>query len=240
LRTSLAFEAVRPYEEGPVAKNRKKRPQGQGPRPSRPTDGAARAERRAEKQRQAAAEQQRLRRRMLLRRGAIGLAALLVVVGATSVLVSRLRADQRLRAELTSGTCRYDRRTDPGSTNEHASNVSFAVNPPAGGIHLPSAAAPGSFVGKPPPDGEAVHALEHGDIAIWFRPEIAGAELDALLAVADRYREDVLVIPRTDMPTPLAATAWHRRLLCDAPEPAAIERFVRAYRDRGPEKVPEQ
>jgi Protein of unknown function (DUF3105) len=57
--------------------------------------------------------------------------------------------------------------------------------------------------------------------------------------VAGRFDDDVLVVPRASMPTPVAATAWHRRLLCPAFEQSAFDLFVRTYRDKGPEKVPE-
>ena len=48
----------------------------------------------------------------------------------------------------------------------------------------------------------------------------------------------VLAVSRPSLPTPLAATAWHGRLLCprDIGVRGPIDKFVRAFRDKGPEK----
>ena len=53
--------------------------------------------------------------------------------------------------------------------------------------------------------------------------------------LAGRYRW-VLVAPRPSMPTALAATAWHRRLLCPDGAQGPIGTFVTAFRNQGPEK----
>lgn len=39
------------------------------------------------------------------------------------------------------------------------------------------------------------------------------------------------------MPVPVAATAWKRRLLCQAVEPDALTAFIDAYVNEGPEKI---
>jgi hypothetical protein len=83
-----------------------------------------------------------------------------------------------------------------------------------------------------------VHSLEHGYVAIWYRPDLAAADLAALRQIAEDRPEDVLLLPRATLPVPVAATAWHRRLLCSRSEPASIRRFADAYIGKGPEKVP--
>lgn len=83
-----------------------------------------------------------------------------------------------------------------------------------------------------------VHALEHGFVAISYRPDLPANDLAALEAIADTFDEDVLLLPRAGLPVRVAATAWHRRLLCTEPEAASVRRFVRAYKGNGPENVP--
>ena len=101
------------------------------------------------------------------------------------------------------------------------------------------AAGPGVYtVEDRPADGEVVHAMEHGYVVIWYVPDLPARQVEALRRVAARYRRDVLVVPRPGMPVPLGATAWHRRLLCQEPDTAALEGFVAEFRNKGPERIP--
>ncbi|MGH9009047.1 MAG: DUF3105 domain-containing protein [Acidimicrobiia bacterium] len=59
--------------------------------------------------------------------------------------------------------------------------------------------------------------------------------MDGLRDLARRHRW-VLVVPRPSLPTALAATAWHRRLLCPDGADGPIGTFVTAFRNQGPEK----
>ena len=166
--------------------------------------------------------------------------ALLLIGLAVRVLGDR-NQEAAARRELTAGSCTLDQRadrTDP-SPNNHVANPTYEVDPPAGGNHSPRAAQPRVYQeGNAPPDGEVVHAMEHGYVILWHRPNASDAERDAVQRAADRYERDVLVVPRASLPTPVAATAWGQRLLCQQAEPEALAEFVRLYRNKGPEKVP--
>lgn len=152
--------------------------------------------------------------------------------------IASRRAEQRAVAAMTSGDCRYDTRSDPGRVNEHRQNSSFELDPPSGGVHDGSVAPAGIYSDENrPSDGQVVHALEHGFIALWYRPNVGGS-LDALEAIREDFREDVLILPRPTMETAVAATAWHKRLLCPDVEDASLRRFVERYRNKGPERVP--
>lgn len=167
---------------------------------------------------------------------------LVVVVGAVAaVMISNRRASQRTISRMEAGSCRFDRESDDdeGQGRNHVSGqVVYQTNPPAGGNHSPSPAGP-SVYSQAPPDEQVVHAMEHGDIVLWHKPDTPPEVLDQMRGLADRYQRDVLVVPRASMPTPVAATAWHRRLLCPTFERGAFDLFIRTYRDKGPEKVPE-
>ncbi|MDP8992266.1 MAG: DUF3105 domain-containing protein, partial [Actinomycetota bacterium] len=150
---------------------------------------------------------------------------------------------EETRRQLTAGSCSLDTRADPidPSPGNHVADPTYRVDPPAGGNHSPSAASAGTYRdGEVPPDGQLVHSLEHGYVVLWHRPDLAGPDRDALQGVAGRYERDVLVVPRPSLRTPVAATAWGRRLLCQEVEPDALSLFVRSYRNKGPEKVPHQ
>ncbi len=189
-------------------------------------------------ERMAAAEAARrtrtIRNRALL---AGGVAAAVLLVGYVIVSDRRERGDEA--AQFQTGSCRFDRRTDPdgGPGRNHVANPTYEVDPPAGGDHTPQAARPGIFTdANTPPEGQIVHALEHGYVVLWHRPDLDPQTLTTLREVAQKHQPNVLMVPRPTLDTPVAATAWHVRLQCDTLEVDAIERFISTFLDRAPEK----
>jgi hypothetical protein len=55
--------------------------------------------------------------------------------------------------------------------------------------------------------------------------------------MAKRFPDDVIVVERDRLPTRVAATAWHHRLLGDTVEQDPLVRFITEFRDQGPENV---
>lgn len=188
-----------------------------------------------------AAQRRAVRRRQLRTRILI---VTVVVIGLAAFglnLLANRQSDRRLEAALTSGSCRVDRTSDrdSGTGRNHVPSPTFEVDPPAGGDHTAQAASAGEFSdANAPGDGQIVHALEHGYVTLWYRPDIPVETVERLREVKVEFERDVLLLPRATLPVPVAATAWHRRLLCDAAEPEVLRRFVRAYRNKGPERVP--
>lgn len=231
---ATAREAGRATAGEPPAGPGTKQPRGRGGQPpggGKPTR-AARIE---------AARRARRRKALLIRLAVVGVVvAVLAAVAYTAF--DRRREERALRARLTAGSCTFDTRSDPTDrgTQSHVASPTYEVDPPAGGNHMPAAAAPAVYGAESvPPDGRLVHALEHGDVVLWYRPGLDQEALDALTAVAERYTNDVLVVPRRSLEQTVAATAWGKRLLCGELEPGRIAEFVRAYRDKGPEQPDE-
>ena len=192
--------------------------------------------RRAAKAEAAAAVARRRRRRQAKKR-AISLGAVgLLVLGAGALVWKSSRAEPNARAAMTATGCRYDSRSDPGTGD--TGNTSFSVDPPSGGPHGPSPAASRSYQAEAPDDGAVVHALEHGRIAIWYRPDLPPAEIERLSGLLEVRKGMVLLVPRPSLSGPVAATAWRRRLLCPQPDVDSLARFVRTYANKGPEKQP--
>ncbi len=199
--------------------------------------GPTRAERLAAAQ--AARRRKATRTRALIAGGLVAVLALLTVT-----IINSRRSNDRIVSELEAGgACEYDSRndSDSGQGRNHVSgNITYKVDPPSGGDHNPTPAPPGTFTAEnAPPDAQIVHSLEHGYVAIWYRPDLDAAGLESLRALTSEYNRDVLLLPRASLgETQVAATAWHRRLLCERPDVEALERFITAYRNKGPEKVP--
>jgi len=157
----------------------------------------------------------------------------------TFAVVSAARRRARLNAALTAHSCRVDGKTDAGQ--DHVADVTYRVIPPAGGDHDPSPAPAGFYTtGNDPGDPHVVHSLQHGYVVLWYRPGLSNGDVDQLRTLVDQYTPDVLVVPEAGMSVPVAATAWHHRLLCGDLEPPTLARFVTAYRNKGPERVPHQ
>ena len=140
-----------------------------------------------------------------------------------------------MREALEEGGCRVDTRADKGQ--KHVTDPTYTVNPPAGGDH-DTVPAPAGFydLANAPSDARLVHSLEHGFVVVWYRPDgVSAATMDRLRDLARSHRW-VIVVPRLPLPTALAATAWHRRLLCPDGADGPIGTFVTAFRNAGPEK----
>lgn len=224
-----------------AAKKKRKRPTAPPPpvrtRPPRAASAPAGPTRRE----QTRAAQRVQDRRDRLRRRLSTAALVTVVLAAVSLyLVVDRRAEADLRAFLTAGGCTVDTDSDPtaGPGANHVPNPTFQVNPPAGGNHLASAARAGVFTAaSAPADGLLVHSLEHGYVVIWHDPGLAEEQQTQLEAFEDSNDGDVIVVERQGMRTPVAATAWNQRLLCEEVEPAVLDRFFDEYVGKGPEKV---
>ena len=168
------------------------------------------------------------------------MALVLLVVGFLVVSNNRDRAKEAAALRDRRPATSTGRATaTPGLGRNHVANPTYKVDPPAGGDHNPTAAPAGVYTAEnKPPDGQLVHSLEHGYVIIWYRPDLPPTDLTALQELTQRHARDVLLVPRASLDQPVAATAWHARLLCGAPDVASLERFVDRYVNQGPEKVP--
>lgn len=194
----------------------------------------------AQQARAAEAARRRTVRNRIIAGAVVALVAVVVaVVAATSGGSSSKKTTP---AAPDKGLCTTDSKSDEFTTaSGHVNDPHYTVNPPAGGDHLPSPSPPGVFdAANTPPDGAAVHSMEHGYIVIWYRPGLAAPDLDSLKKITNDATPDVLLIPRPSLPaaTPVVATAWHHRLLCSGLDEVRINRFIGDYANKGPEKVP--
>jgi hypothetical protein len=226
--------ATAPAAAAQSAKDRPPAPAAKGQRPVKERSGPTRAER--------LAAAQRARRRRTLRNRAMVAGAVLVVVGAiVAVVMNNRRSAEATIDRLEAGSCQFDRRSDrdDGPGRNHVPNPTYSVNPPAGGNHDPQAASAGNFTAESTPtDGQIVHAMEHGYVVLWYKPDLAPDAQTRLRDLFGKHSRDVLLVPRPSLPRPVAATAWGRRLLCGDADVAALDLFITSFRNQGPEKVP--
>ena len=127
--------------------------------------------------------------------------------------------------------------------------IDYDTNPPTTGKHFQAAAGDGIYE-EAAPDSTLVHSQEHGRVVIWFAPSLDEEARAGLRALVEEDDYQILVVPRSDMPFDVAATAWNRspgregtgRLIgCPSFSPDvydALRTFRDEHRGRGPEAVP--
>lgn len=107
---------------------------------------------------------------------------------------------------------------------------------PTSGPHDPRWTSPGVY-GTPQPPTQLVHALEHGNIVIYY--DEPGVEaMDRLKDWAELYDgqwSGLVVTRKPGLGKSVVLTAWTRRLSLDSFDAAAAAAFIDAYRGRGPE-----
>jgi hypothetical protein len=107
---------------------------------------------------------------------------------------------------------------------------------PTSGPHDPTWTPPGVHR-QPQRPTQLVHALEHGNIVIYYDEPGPGA-MERLEGWADLYDgqwSGLLVTPAAGLAEAVVLTAWTKRLELDSFDPAAAAAFIDAYRGRGPE-----
>lgn len=214
----------------------RRRPSARPANPARPRPGG-RATRSAPSPQALRAEARRAEERRRWKFLGLALAGCLAVLG-IGIFLNVDEQDQAgdVLAALTGGDCSLDDEADVGA--DHVADPEYSVNPPAGGDHTPTPARPGGYdSGDIPPDGDLVQALENGFVILWHQPDLAAADRQALTRLHEANEGSTLVVSRRSLAVPVAATAWHRRLLCaGGVEDKPLSTFISTYQGKGPKK----
>ncbi len=120
--------------------------------------------------------------------------------------------------------------------------MSYRNRPPPSGDHYPTPAGYGIFT-REIPAGTLVHALEHGGVVVYYRPDLCDpaclGRLQRAYNDAPRSRAcgvvKMVVAPRQDMDHAVAAAAWGCVDEIGSADPQRIGVFYRAHVDHGPE-----
>jgi hypothetical protein len=134
-------------------------------------------------------------------------------------------------------------------TTSLSTRVKYSTNPPTTGKHYEIPAQDGVY-GEAPQDEQLVHTMEHGRVIIWVKPSLPEKERADIRALVEDDSYQMVLVPRRNMPYPVAATAWNqnpapngtgRMLLCEqvnAQTFDALAAFRDENRSQGPEPVP--
>lgn len=128
---------------------------------------------------------------------------------------------------------------------DSCTKVTYGTNPPSSGTHYPVWAAFKAY-DAPIPQGFVVHSLEHGAVAVQYRP----ADVDAATVAAIRdwattlpldpgcgAARRLIIAPNPSLPTPFAAAAWQHTLTSTCFHGPTFARFFRDRVGRAPEDI---
>lgn len=117
--------------------------------------------------------------------------------------------------------------------------VTYRSNPPVSGDHWPDPLRDGVY-DEEKPDEAVVHSMEHGRIWMSYRLDISDTIKEQLRTIAKREAR-VILTPRTANTTDIALAAWNRldAFSKDEFNESRVRDFIRRYRDKGPEYVPQ-
>jgi hypothetical protein len=126
---------------------------------------------------------------------------------------------------------------DLGRTHLAAGQTQIYDSPtPTSGPHDPTP-TPTGFYTNPQPPTQIVHALEHGNIVIYYdtpEAEVLSTLKDWAGLFGGEF-DGVVVTPGPGLGKAVVMTAWRKILRLGRFDPAAAAAFVDAYRGRGPE-----
>ncbi|MBI3963107.1 MAG: DUF3105 domain-containing protein [Deinococcus sp.] len=114
----------------------------------------------------------------------------------------------------------------------------YNSTPPTSGWHYDQPANWGIYTTSIP-DEQQVHNLEHGGIMVQYRPDASPDLVQQLRQVVGRYRSKVVLAPYPGLDAPIVLTAWGRIDQLGAFDEGRIVAFIDAYRNQGPERVPD-
>ncbi len=123
------------------------------------------------------------------------------------------------------------RHLGPGET------MNYGTPFPTSGDHDPFPTNPGFYATVQPPT-RLVHALEHGNIVIYYDrpPALDMATLREWSKFYGGTWDGLVVAPSRGLGGSLVFTAWTKRLKMDKLNPAHGAAFIDEYRGRGPER----
>lgn len=115
----------------------------------------------------------------------------------------------------------------------------YNSNPPTSGWHYDKPAEWGIYR-EEIPDETIVHNLEHGGIWISYKPGVSEKVIAKLESFYKKYGRKIIVTPRSANDTDIALAAWNHldKFNVDEFSEERIDKFIKAFRNKGPEFVP--
>lgn len=130
-----------------------------------------------------------------------------------------------------------EERLDPESGRHllpGAPEPAYASNPPTSGAHASGGSAESGVLAEELTKPRQVQVLEGGRVLVQYKSgEVTTEELEELRKLA-AVNTELVVAPNESLPSPVVATAWVHKMLCEDADPKALATFAESFAGRGP------
>lgn len=171
------------------------------------------------------------RRRRLLTYG-ISAAVIIALIAAIAIVVGGEAQRKAAIEEAAKRPIENVQTFEDLSQNHTEDEVDYPQDPGVGGDHSPIWTNCGVYT-APVKEGQAIHSLEHGAVWISYRPDLPADQIQALTDLVGS-QQFVLLSPKPDQKSPIAASAWGKQLLLDSASDERLPAFIKAYK-QGPD-----
>lgn len=182
--------------------------------------------------------------RWMKRRGPAVLAALAVLagIGLGGCAAEEPKAQDTTTSSTTTGAAEgcgnvVEEQLDPESGRHllpGAPVPAYISDPPTSGAHTSGGAPSSGVLDEPLDPPTQVQVLEGGRVLVQFSSgEVTPAELEQLTALAEA-NDQVVVAPHDSLPSPVVATAWVHKMLCEDVDTNALTAFVGSHATKAP------
>jgi hypothetical protein len=111
--------------------------------------------------------------------------------------------------------------------------VDYDMSPPVSGSHAGAPADCGTYGGALE-NGNLVHSLEHGAVAVLYEPTIPQEQVTQIEELVASYDSHTISAPfEGEMETPIAVAAWANIMRLNTFEEDAVTEFIEAFRAGG-------
>ena len=114
--------------------------------------------------------------------------------------------------------------------------TTYETSPPVSGAHAPQPTACGVYA-SPIEDEVQVHNLEHGTVAIQYKPDLDPEQIKQIEEIVRSYDSHVLSAPYPQMESPITVTSWGRMMKLDSVDEPAIREYIEVFGQKAPEDV---
>jgi hypothetical protein len=177
------------------------------------------------------------RRTRMILLAVVGSALALVAVVAGFLLLSGGgSANSGTIATLREAGCSYQNPKEQGRDHVAVVPRNYKANsvPRSSGPHSSQTLIWGTYT-EVVPEINAVHNLEHGGVIIWFGPKVSQATIGQINALYIDDPNGLIVGKHPKLGDDIALVAWTHVARCPRFNEDAVNRFIDAFRAKGPE-----
>ena len=192
------------------------------------------------KQEEERARKERRQRALLLGGGAVAavLVIALLVVASGALNAPALQVAQAANGSATCSAVQTFAEQSRDHIGQGQPHPPYDSNPPTSGWHWANPQDWGIYTNQQFQE-HLVHNLEHGGIVIQYNG-LSAADVQRLTDFVKRDAYHVILAPYPALPQSekVAVTAWTHLETCNGVDETALQSFINAFRDKGPELVP--